>query len=575
MADFVKVKVIDPRLAVTDRVKYKVEKGGQNVTCAQFNAISQTTSSHTYNIQVPSEQTLIDRRVMWQSTVEFVVRGVPALGEYLVNYGLTEALAPFPLHSLCSVMTATINNNSVSINIRDVLPAILRCNDVRELQAYNGMTPVAFDTYKQYPDAVGANNNPLGSWVNVADNDLLPRGAHPLLSIAGNTVGDGVASRTVTIQVQITEPLLLSPFIFANPQSNAQSFYGIQNLNFVFNIGDTKRFWRTAKAITDASQYNGAPYSVSLSSFSNSRLFFNFLTPHPSDALVNPRNVVPYYELPRYLTTSQTPLSAGASASLTTSTLQLNQIPDKLILMVRKPMTSQLWDDSDSCMVINSISINFNNQSGILASAQIQDLYRYSRDAGSNQNWYEFSGQAFRNSIAGGNYSPSVPNGYRLWTSGSFLMLDFAQAIQLTEDFYAPGSLGNFNLQINLNVTNNSDQSVTPEICLITMNSGVFVCERGQSSVFTGILTKQDVLDASQMGAYTRGDVKRMVGGSFLDTLKDIGSALGNVALNVAPKLIERAVGLGASGGGVSGGQMEDAEGMGMSGGKLKRHMKR
>jgi hypothetical protein len=241
--------------------------------------------------------------------------------------------------------------------------------------------------------------------------------------------------------------------------------------------------------------------------------------------------------------------------------------------MVRKPMSSQLWDDTDSCLVINSISINFNNQSGILASAQLQDLYRYSRDAGSNQNWYEFSGQAFRNSLAGGNYSPSAPNGYRLWTSGSFLMLDFAQAVQLTEDFYAPGSLGNFNLQLNLNVTNNSDESITPEICLITMNSGVFVCERGQSSVFTGILTKQDVLDASQMGAYTRGDVKRMVGGSFLDTLKDIGSALGNVALNVAPKLIERAVGLGASGGGMSGGEMMDGDGI--SGGRMKRHLKK
>ena len=168
---------------------------------------------------------------MWQSTVEFTVQGVPPLGEYLVGYGLTEALSPFCLHNLCSVMTATINNNSVSINIRDVLPAILRCNDIRELQAYNGMTPVAFDTYKSYADAVGAINNPLGSWVNVSDNDLLPRGSHPLLSIAGNLVGDGVATRTVTIQVQVTEPLLLSPFIFANPQSNAQAFYGIQNLN--------------------------------------------------------------------------------------------------------------------------------------------------------------------------------------------------------------------------------------------------------------------------------------------------------------------------------------------------------
>jgi hypothetical protein len=51
-SDFRKVLLIDPRLKVTDQVTYAVEKGGQNVTAAQFNAISQSNSSHTYNIQV-------------------------------------------------------------------------------------------------------------------------------------------------------------------------------------------------------------------------------------------------------------------------------------------------------------------------------------------------------------------------------------------------------------------------------------------------------------------------------------------------------------------------------------------
>jgi hypothetical protein len=53
MSSFEKVLVKDDRLDVSDKIKYAVMKGGQNMTSAQFNAISQSTSSHTYNIQVP------------------------------------------------------------------------------------------------------------------------------------------------------------------------------------------------------------------------------------------------------------------------------------------------------------------------------------------------------------------------------------------------------------------------------------------------------------------------------------------------------------------------------------------
>ncbi len=578
MADFVKVKVIDPRLAVTDRVKYKVEKGGQNVTCAQFNAISQTTSSHTYNIQVPSEQTLIDRRVMWQSTVEFVVSGVPALGEYLVNYGLTEALAPFPLHSLCSVMTATINNNSVSINIRDVLPAILRCNDVRELQAYNGMTAIGFDTYKSYADAVGAINNPLGSWVNVADNDLVPRGAFVIDNITGNTLGDGVATQTVQITATFSEPVLCSPFIFANP-SNKAGIYGVQNLNIVANISDTRRFWRTAKALTQVGSgatYNGSPYTVNLDEFVTAQLIFNFLSPHASQALVSPRNVCSYYELPRYIT-QEKGLSIASQGTYTfnTQTLQLNQIADCLMIMVRKPMGSQIWNDTETFYKINKIVVNFNNNSGVLASSQPQDLYRYSRENGSNQNWQEFSGYANRNPA-----NPASLASHRVYTSGSFLVLRFGKDIQLVDEFYASGSIGSFSLNLQLEVENNSASTITElEVCMITMNSGIFVTERGASSIYTSLLTKQDVLSASQYEPYTRSDVKRIVGGGWLDSLKSIGSALGQQLLPIAGKVAEKAImgrlGLGMSGGAESGGSMSAGamSGGAVSGGRMKKHL--
>ena len=56
------------------------------------------------------------------------------------------------------------------------------------------------------------------------------------------------------------------------------------------------------------------------------------------------------------------------------------------------------------------------------------------------------------------------------------------------------------------------------------MNSGVFVNERGTSSTFLSLLTKQDVLDALQQQPYSNCEIRRMVGGGFLDNIK---SALG------------------------------------------------
>ena len=44
--------------------------------------------------------------------------------------------------------------------------------------------------------------------------------------------------------------------------------------------------------------------------------------------------------------------------------------------------------------------------------------------------------------------------------------------------------------------------------------------EKGMSSTFTALLSKQDVLDVQGQQAYGQGEFTRMVGGGFLDNLK-------------------------------------------------------
>jgi len=578
--DFRKVLVLDDRLRVKSDVDFAVFKGASSKVESEFQSTSASASQVSFNIQVPSELTIIDREVILQGTVRLQVVGVAQAGEYLVDYGNGHALCPFPLQSLFTTSQATINNNSVSQNTADVISSITRFHDRRYLARYNGMTPTAYDTYQNYSDAVNANNNPNGSYNNPTDNDLMPRGAFPV-SITGNTIGDGVSTKTVVITYTVREPLLLSPFLYCDPEKENQGFYGIQNLNFIFNIGNVQNILRGVN-----NSVAGCAFQLLNVANSDFLMYMNFLTA-PNSVLLPPRNVVPYYELPRYKTTIPD-VATGATATVPSQSIQLNQVPDKLIIFVRKQ--NRTFSDTDSYLPINSISINFNNVSGLLSSSRQHDLWKMSVKSGSNQSWLEFSGQA--NSHTGAYAGNAQP----INTSGSLLVLDFAREVPLSEEYYAPSSLGQFQLQFQLNVSNNTGANINSgnpyELVIITMNSGVFVCERGTSATYTAVLTKQDVLDASQdeSARMSYSSARRLIGGKVdvmgmlkgaLPTGAKVAKALLEQSSNPYAKTAVKVLGAlgygyegdGRSGGGVGLGHSGGGVGLGRSGGRMASHL--
>lgn len=176
--------------------------------------------------------------MLWSSLVQLklTITGTASnVGQLPINYGFTDALSAFPLHQLASVMSCTINNNSTSLNVRDLLPTIMRFQDKRELSRYNGYAPTACDTVGNYPDALGCNLNPLGSWANSSDNDLFQRGAFNITRISTSQTGAVVLPAPIVLGVnpdifitfRSTEPLLISPFIWGHPETNNQGFYGV------------------------------------------------------------------------------------------------------------------------------------------------------------------------------------------------------------------------------------------------------------------------------------------------------------------------------------------------------------
>lgn len=551
MSSFRTVLVKDSNIAdLTSELNFAVESGAASTTYQQFPASSVSSSSMIFQVQVPSENIVLGRDPLLRSSIEFTmtVSDVP-VGEKYLNYGLSDSFMPFPLSSLMTTATAQINNTTTSVNLQDVLPQFQRLNNDVLTQKYNNMTPCMPDmNYAQYADMVNTSSNVMGAYSNAGyNNGLVPRGAfpaeitytqydlstnHPIDPADDNNISkDDDNYCVITVKAIVSEPLFLSPFTWCEPEHNAQGLLGVNNMNFNFSMDSTmKRLWSSANL--QSTDPNAPYYTVMKAGINGGNLFaespsllFKFLSTQPSDK-VETKNVCPYMDFPRYLTSqaNATDIVAGGTSTLTSSNLQINQIPDKFVICVRKPMTSQGLGDSNSFLAIKSVSLNFNNQSGLLSSASQQDLWRMSQENGSEQSWYEFSGQAYDNN-AGGTGAGIVQ------TVGSLLVISPPKDMSLP-DYLTSGSLGNFNLQFSVSVKNNAAEDIRPEICVIAVNSGLFVTQQGVSSIYTGVLTREAVLNAKSKEAVPSKQVERIVGGKLSQKhLSSIAKGIGKDSL--------------------------------------------
>ena len=549
MTDSIRTVLIkDSRLAdITSVETYAVLSSGSQVTANQISATSKSTSSLVFSVQVPSENVVIDRNVLLRANVNFTIQinaagnvanGISAtpIGALAFSYGETNSFQAYPLNSLFTTSTATINNCNVSVNLRDVLPQLLTLNDARDLCKYNGMTPCYPDsTYATFSQGVGANNNALGgTYNNGFDVNFNPRGAFPLTSLqvvhtwtngAGAIIKDaslicvtGLASETwvITIDALLCEPLMgLSPFIFGDPEYSAQGLLGINNMSLVFNIGDLQRFWSCASR-------NILSISLNNSSFTTCELLLTYLSLQPTD-VVETKNIVPYIDLPRFISNSTITLPAfvppviaypavqptqPVGVQIISNSIQLSSIPDKFIICVRKQMSQQTTFDSSSFMCISNIVINFNNSSGLLSNFSQQDLWRLSKNGGSNQSWNAFSGFSNGNSATG--------TGEPVSTIGSLLVIS-ADQLSLP-NYLCSGSQGNFNFQYTVSCYNTQQEAVPVELVLICANSGIMISQQGISNLYTGLLNKEVVLktcEEQSVDPVSSVEYNRMIGGAF------------------------------------------------------------
>lgn len=561
-ADIEKLTVLDGRIVQT-RPKFAVEKGALSLTNAPFNAIAATPSQHTYNIYVPSENVFVDRNLRWSSTVamqfQVALAAPPAIGDSLVVPGRDFSLCSFPLNSLCSTLSATINDTTTVINSQDVMREVMRLTDYKKNRLQR-CCPTMLDKYANYNDAFATQNNPIGGYDAATDYDNIPNGAFPYIQFTDTTgiplgtaapafVGatydsvngmptfnGNIGPHQMYIKWRSTESIILSPFVFADEHEWDTGLFGISNIQIICNLQSPTRLIRNCsragRTISGASiAFNtGNAQGV----FEGSVVNVSFLTPS-LDVPLPPKSVVPYFEFPRYITQYQNaPIAPGATGQIVSQTITLPQIPDLLIIYA-KPSVALTPRDADYYFplatandnVRTPLSVNFDNFSGLLSSMSTEQLYAMSVHNGLDMDWQTFSGQC---RSAGGSYG-TYQQGNVVPLVGSVLVLK--PSVDLTlQSGQAPSLVGNFTLQFNLTVKNTSAVSQQPQLYVITANSGFFESIRGSSRIIKGVLSEQDIINAPLAGPVVRTELDRIVGGlsfksfgNMLSKARDVYSA--------------------------------------------------
>jgi hypothetical protein len=562
-SSFNTIVVRDSRINdISTKADVIVAKGGAQNNYQHIKSNSLSTTNINVNVVVPSENTIVDRNVTITCTAKLKVT-IPAFTSYsqgvktAFSYGKTEALAQFPLNSMFNNSSVTINQSNTSVNTRDMLHSLLKMSSDESLNMYD-CPHMSDKRFKKYSDMTMTPSNPLGSYNDSVGGEI-PRGAHPaIIGVIVTRHGQAASARVVTgtdagdiafvaalasgnnadhwvvdITFTSTEPLLfLSPFIYGKNNNNSAGLYGIRNMDFVFNMDSS------AKGVLCSGSAN--PMTVELTSFDECYINVNYLTTQASDLLAS-KNVVPYVDYARYITTHSN-LLYNASSKIDAHAVQLNQIPNKIYIFARKTLDLQALKDSKSFLPISDISINFNNVSGILANANAKDLYNMSVSNGSKQDRYEFLGKA------------TGMTGLPVATSGSIVIIDPSRDLNLP-DYLSNGSIGQFSFQPSVTILNTEADApgqvipgLVPELVIICEYNGLFITQAGQSMKQTGLLTKDLVMNStmSQFGESS----------NYIKSFNNGNGCNSNSTIRNIPLLNVKKAGGAVSGGAKSGGAM-------------------
>jgi len=546
---------------ITDEILVGVKKSVSTSTMNKYVLESNSKTSAMFNIKVPSENTLVDRNIRINATLQLNV----ALQTQAAAVQIAAFPSSFPLNTAINNCIVGINNTKVNAATQDISEVLKKQYSQKFLSEHVQTTPSYVDKYFGNVDQAGSDTS-AGTYMGgilqaEKDSDTVGRAdskyTYKLVPDAGNVApynvdieanavdgtvklpaspnGQGAVPQNYTLYVtmDVSEPLLGVPCF--EMKSEEAAFVGVNQIDITLLFNDFSRVMYCNQATRLAIGTNkwlvgGTGVNSDVFLTADSAVNVNYLSLHASDyAKMSVKNIIPYNEYVNNKTPflKSTTFAGGNPQFQTLGTqIQMRQIPDKIYITVTPQYSEKVANASNHISYpIKNVKINFNNRMNLLGELDQSDLYVLSRRNGNHQIYSEFCGTS------------RSGNGEVYQSLGSIVVIDPVRDLSL-DDYLSSGSIGSFTFQVDL-TCDDIDPAKSKlanmtrlQVNVISSYGGILITQQGSSSTMSGLLTKVLVLD-TKLDGKAIGDyesVEKLTGGnvskgltSFRDILKKSG----------------------------------------------------
>ena len=434
---------------------------GSEVSYRTYPASSYSSSSVQWSVIPPSMQTFMSRCIQVKYPLQIVyastVTGTDLIPE--PNYDSLRNCADMRL-----LLNQNININGQSLpsqQVHDCLPDLV----AHYKREYRRKHPLgAIDTTQFLFDGVGTSGGPMGDY---NDSEMfeggMKRGAY---TFSGITRATDSATLTVDLIGWLYVPELLGL-----DQDDDLGLIRIRNFDVSTTL-DLSGKNIVTHAIGAAKTIPTAP-TVTITSAPTMMVKF---TSVPQDLLPVGPLVYDHLRIERF-PTAYGSLAINTSATITGNNIQLPNVPRFVFLFVRESDANKAHYDSDTFAAITNVSVNFNNKTGLLASASQFDLWHMSKECGLIDSYPQFVGLS--------------QNGFtQIGTVGSLVCLAFGKHISLG-DGVEVGQAGAFNFNVQVTCKNvNQDVTYGPLTnatlyCVVAYDQSLVIDDGGMISLET------------------------------------------------------------------------------------------
>lgn len=482
------IRVVDPVLENGQKM-YSIYQGSSNITGYSYTSNNYSNSACSFSVFPPS-QVAIDKSWILNTFVELTFAGTSTTGN-LLQVGSNDAPRRFPINTSIANINISLNNQTITqTNNNDVLDAITRYfasdHDNCFLFAGTASKPDQFQEYSDY-GTYGANRSELNLYGG-SESSHDARSA--LLGVSINIVSNSPTAAVV--RLSFSEPLFCSPLAFST-KSMSQGFTGVTNAQVQIS-------WESQQGNTmwSHSSLGNNITSITANHYAPPVLNLIYLS-YPLVSIYPKNTQYPYTKYTRFANQDVT-IAGGASTTITLLNQQLGRIPTSFFVYLKRSANTRSYNFTDSFAAITTISVNYNNQTGIMGTYSVPQLY----------------GMCLEND---GKFS------YPQFTKhqGSVLRVLFGKDIPL-DPRDAPGVMGNFQLTITLTVKNPGVNTIVYSPYLVIEDEGLLTNVNGFFTLETGVLSEKDVVKSLSQpsGGCVMMEQKSVKGGDFFSGFKNL-----------------------------------------------------